>query len=124
MIKNNRTLLIGLAFFASGILLSHTYRPYIYSNSLYDFHLADTIGNLVCVPASVFIFYSLSWIHYSFSNLIIKSTIAFIIYELVSLTGVHGVFDVFDLVAIIISSGSLYLCYRILTNSTCEQTKF
>lgn len=38
-------------FFILGIVLSNTYRPYIYENHIFDFHLADTIGNLVAVPS-------------------------------------------------------------------------
>ena len=33
--------------------LSYTYRPYVYENHIDDFHLADVIGSIVCVPAAV-----------------------------------------------------------------------
>lgn len=109
MIKNKTSFSIGFAFFAIGILLSHTYRHWIYANHISDFHIADTIGSLICIPASVFCFYSFSKNKSSFSELILKSTIFFILYELLALTGLHGVFDFYDIIAILIGAGSLYL---------------
>lgn len=41
-----------------GWILSFTYRPYIYANHINDWHLADTIGNIVAVPATAFLFYA------------------------------------------------------------------
>ncbi len=33
----------ALFFFILGVVLSNTYRPYIYTNHIYDYHFADTI---------------------------------------------------------------------------------
>lgn len=113
MIQNRTSFGIGFAFFALGILLSHTYRHWIYANHINDFHIADTIGSLVCIPASVFFFYSFSRNKSSFRELIGKSTIAFIVYELIGLIGIHGVFDFYDIIAILLSAGSLYLFHSL-----------
>ena len=40
----------GILIAAIGLVLSHTYRPYVYENHINDFHLADVIGSVVCVP--------------------------------------------------------------------------
>ena len=42
-------------FFILGIVLSNTYRPYIYENHIFDFHLADTIGNFGSSAFSLFV---------------------------------------------------------------------
>ena len=49
----------ALIFFVLGLLLAFTYRPFIYSNHINDWHLADTIGNIVAVPAAAFFFYAM-----------------------------------------------------------------
>ena len=36
-----------------------TYRPYIYSRGINDFHIADTIGNSLGTVATIFVFTSL-----------------------------------------------------------------
>lgn len=37
----------GILIAAIGLVLSHTYRPYVYENHINDFHLADVIGSVV-----------------------------------------------------------------------------
>lgn len=37
------------------LLARPIYRPYIYNNKIYDFHVADTIGNSLGTVAAVFI---------------------------------------------------------------------
>lgn len=50
---------LALICFGIGVLLSYTYRPYIYSHQIRDFHIADTIGNIVAVPAAAFFYYAI-----------------------------------------------------------------
>ena len=63
MEQSNKRRLICLLFsiLCAGIgwLLNFTYRPYIYANHINDWHLADTIGNIVAVPAAAFFFYAM-----------------------------------------------------------------
>ena len=40
-------------FFILGIVLSNTYRPYIYENHIFDFHLADTIPKIKKNPEPI-----------------------------------------------------------------------
>ena len=62
MVQSNkrRWVYFLLCFLCAGIgwILSFTYRPYIYANHFNDWHLADTIGNIVAVPAAAFLFYA------------------------------------------------------------------
>lgn len=52
-------ILSGILIAAIGLVLSHTYRPYVYENHINDFHLADVIGSVVCVPAAVLCAYGI-----------------------------------------------------------------
>ena len=62
MVQSNkrRWVYLFLCFLFAGIgwILSFTYRPYIYANHINDWYLADTIGNIVAVPAVAFLFYA------------------------------------------------------------------
>ena len=87
----------GILIAAIGLVLSHTYRPYVYENHINDFHLADVIGSVVCVPAAVLCAYGID-------N-------RYIAYEFLGLFHIHGTFDIYDIIAIIISSLVFYrLC--------------
>ena len=52
-------LLLSVLCAVIGWFLNFTYRPYIYANHINDLHLADTIGNIVAVPAAAFLFYAM-----------------------------------------------------------------
>ena len=106
--KKKISILLGLLITLSGIILNYTYRDYIYSNHIYDYHLADTIGSILCVPASSFFFYGV-YTKYKFKELIFKSTIAFVIYEFLTIFPFHGTFDYFDLIAILFGAGITYV---------------
>ena len=62
MVQSNKRrwvyLLLCVLCVGIGWLLSFTYRPYIYANHIDDWHLADTIGNIMAVPAAAFLFYA------------------------------------------------------------------
>ena len=72
-----------------------------------NFHLADVIGSIVCVPAAVLFFYGIDN-RYSIKQYTIKGTIVYIAYEFLGLFHIHGTFDVYDIIAIIISSLLFY----------------
>jgi hypothetical protein len=94
---------VGLLITLLGILLSKTYRVYIYRNCINDFHLADTIGSLLCVPAGACFLYGLST-NESFEKIVSYVFLGNVLYELFALTSWHGVFDWFDLVAILVGT--------------------
>ena len=47
-------IVIGLIIALIALVLSHTYRTYIYAHEINDFRIAYTIGNLFAVPAALF----------------------------------------------------------------------
>lgn len=100
---------IGLLIVVVAIILSHTYRIYIYENYIFDFHIADTIGNLLGLPAALFF---LSGIRKGVTE--IKKSIpiivfALVLFEFMGLIGLHGIFDICDIIAAIISGLITYL---------------
>jgi hypothetical protein len=59
------------------------YRPFIYSNAINDFHIADTLGNSLGTVATVFVFVSLLGRNNSQGHFLIGSvTISVLVYEL------------------------------------------
>lgn len=102
-------ILSGILIAAIGLVLSHTYRPYVYENHINDFHLADVIGSVVCVPAAVLCAGIDN--RYSIKQYTIGTAIVYITYEFLGLFHIHGTFDIYDIIAIIISSLVFYrLC--------------
>lgn len=87
-----------------GLIANYTYRPYVYSNNLQDYGLADTIGSLVCVIGASFSGLSFKVSSKSELRSIKIAIIVMYILEFVQLPPTWGTFDWKDLVAITISS--------------------
>jgi hypothetical protein len=107
MVMKLKFIISGILIVVIGLVLSHIYRPYVYENHINDFHLADVIGSIVCVPAAVLFFYGIDN-RYSIKQYTIKGTIVYIAYEFLGLFHIYGTFDVYDIIAIIISSLLFY----------------
>lgn len=110
---NKKYISLGIAIGVIGLILSHSYRPYIYTNHIQDFHIADTIGSIVCVPAAVLFFYGFNNKH-SIKEYTIYAALTYISYELLGVFNIHGTFDWYDIIAIVISSILFYSIYRLL----------
>jgi hypothetical protein len=70
----------------SALLLYETarkyYRPFIYSNEINDFHVADTLGNSLGTVAAVFVFASLLGRQRGQDHFLIRTvTISVLVYE-------------------------------------------
>lgn len=93
-----------------GLLLSFFYRPYVYSNNVNDFGLADTIGSLVSVVAFFFLFWSMKHASKREKNIhIIFAVIIYsVVWELFGHIGLIGSFDWKDMVAAAISGIATY----------------
>lgn len=113
----------SLFFFILGIVLSHTYRPIIYRNGIFDFHLADTIGSLVAVPSSTclgLIFYSQQKLH----KIVGASVASYILFEMFGLFNLHGIFDIYDIIATIVSGIITYvIIYKVMRNKEIDKSK-
>ena len=104
---NKKYTLTSMSIGLAGLILSHTYRPYIYANHIRDFHIADTIGSIVCVPAAVLFFYGLNDKR-SVKEYTIYALLTYIGYELLGLFNIHGTFDWYDIAAMVLSSILFY----------------
>ena len=82
------------------------YLPYIYENHIFDFHLADTIGNLVAVPSLSLLLLAMRK-YESLSKAILYSIFVFTLYEIIP----FGTFDFYDLIATYISGLLTYLIF-------------
>lgn len=105
-------LLISIFFVIMGLVLSHTYRVYIYESNLFDFHLADTIGNWVAVPAAVNFYLATSKKDMELKRLVFSIVVVYIFYEFMGLVGIHGVFDWYDIAANIMSGILTYFVMK------------
>lgn len=110
------SIVIGVIFACAGIILSYTYRPYIYDNQIFDCHFADVIGNIVAVPAALFFLSGLKTRTIKISQSLPPILLAFILFEILGLLGIHGTFDAFDIIATLISGGMTYLILYHLFN--------
>ena len=99
--KNKTYLFISVGIVATGIILTQTYRPYIYSNDLYDFKFADTIGSLIAVIGFCFLLWGFK--DYSNSTMnkqILGAVLVYsVIWEPLGLLGIWGTFDWYDMIA-------------------------
>ena len=95
-------LLLSVLCAGIGWILNFTYRPYVYVNAINDWHLADTIGNIVAVPAAAFLFYAVQkTIRQTKFAILAMDFMAWCLYEVVfSMT-----FDWWDILA------SLIMCF-------------
>ena len=105
-------MLIGLSAVVLYEIARATYRPYIYSQSINDFHIADTIGNSLGTIATVFVFTSLLGRDLAQDYFMIRTvTISVVVYELAHpLLGKS--IDPWDLVATIITGVFCELIHR------------
>ena len=105
--KHIIAIISGLFIVLISGLLSKTYRPYIYSHHISDFHFADTITNWACVPVASLFFWGIYKEKYSFTKCIIYSVISFVVFEFIfTLT-----FDWYDIIATILSGCVTFLIY-------------
>lgn len=116
---------LSLATVFIGLILSFTYRPYIYSSQIKDFGFADTIGSLVSVIG--FCFFMWSFKHYTNPEKNKQIIIVTIIYsfgwELLSYLGIHGTFDYKDIVAAFLSGFITFVLKEILSENRINTSK-
>ena len=104
-------LLGAILCFLIGVLLTYFYRPYIYANHINDWHLADTIGNIVAVSAVAFLFYAAQkTVRYTKLTVLTLDFLVWCLYEaFFSLT-----FDWRDILASLIMCFVTYLILRVV----------
>ena len=90
------------------------YRPYIYSSQIYDFHIADTLGNSLGTIATIFILASLLSSEVSNGKFLIKIiTLSVVLYEIAHpLLGKP--IDIWDIVATLLAGTLSFLIVHYL----------
>jgi glycerol uptake facilitator-like aquaporin len=100
------------------------YRPNIYSNDIFDYWIADTIGNFTGTIAIVFFNLTISNPEYRigkyFSFLI---AIGLVVYELLQYFSPRSVFDWRDIIATLIAGLISFLIYKWVNNKFVEIKK-
>lgn len=102
---NRHTIILFAILFFVAYLGTTVYRPFIYSNQIFDYHLADIIPSLFCVPVA----YSFVCSVYGFFDkrldkfkLILSCAVGFYLYEFVDFLLGGG--DWYDCIAIAIGT--------------------
>ena len=90
------------------------YRPYIYSHKIYDFHIADTLGNSLGTIATIFILVSLLTSGVNNGIFLIKIiTLSIVLYE-IGHPLLGKPIDIWDIVATILASVLSFLIFHSL----------
>lgn len=105
-------LVIGLSAVLIYEIARVTYRPYIYSNGINDFHVADTLGNSLGTIATVFVFLSILGRKISDDLFLLRTVvISVFVYELAHpLLGKQ--IDIWDLIATIVGGILCEIIYK------------
>lgn len=99
-------------------IMSHTYRPYIYNHQLNDFHFADSLTNLLAVPAYLCLYMALAKdLKYKIVWYVFATCLGFIIYEFIGFT-----FDYWDIVATIFSGLLTWSLFQLYINANHYST--
>ena len=98
---------LSVLFVVCAALMNLWYRPYIYANNIFDFHIADSNSNFFAVPAALCFWLSID--KFTASRLMyapLYVSAGFVVYEFIGLT-----FDVYDLFATVLSGG---ICFAVI----------
>lgn len=107
----------ALICFVLGLLLAFTYRPFIYSNHINDWHLADTIGNIVAVPAAAFFYYAINRsVRYTKLTVLVLVFLIWCFYEV----ALSQTFDWWDILAILIMCFVTYPILQVFEKKVVE----
>jgi SAM-dependent MidA family methyltransferase len=109
-----RTLFIAMSAYFITEMARSFYRPYIYSNGIDDFLIADTIGNSFGTMTAIFMILTLSGksTHKDW-NIVIMIIVGLLFYELLNLTGKTAI-DTNDMFATLIFGSISALIYFFL----------
>jgi VanZ family protein len=91
------------------------YRPYIYSNQLFDFWIADTIGNFTGTIA--IIFFDLAGMNPEYKkgkNFIFIIVVGLIVYELLQFFSPRSICDWRDMIATLIAGSLSLIIYNLI----------
>ena len=90
------------------------YRPYIYSHKIYDFHIANTLGNSLGTIATIFILVSLLSRGVANGNFLIKIIMFSVVLYEIAQPLLGKPIDIWDIVATIVAGGLSLLIFHYL----------
>jgi hypothetical protein len=90
------------------------YRPFIYSNEINDFHIADTLGNSLGTVGTVFVFVSLLGHSKTQEHFLIRTTVISVLVYEVAHPLLGKLIDPWDLIATIIAGFFCEGLYRVI----------
>jgi len=91
------------------------YRPYIYSNNIFDYWIADTIGNFTGTVA--IIFFDLAVINPEYKNgkiFIYIIVVGLIVYELLQYFSPRSICDWRDMIATLVAGIISFIIYKLI----------
>ena len=98
------------------------YRPYIYSNDIFDYWIADTIGNLTGTIAIIFFEFSIVNPKHRLGRiLLILITLGLIVYELFQYFSPRSILDWRDMIATLIGGLISWGIYEFLFKKLKEK---
>lgn len=98
------------------------YRPYIYANDIFDFWIADTIGNLTGTIAIIFFdFVIINPDHRNGRLVLLFITLGLIIYELAQYFSPRSILDWKDIIATLIAGVISLGIYELLSSRFEEE---
>ena len=132
MIDKNRIFIIDnkrIAFFLIFVFMfflteigRKIYRPYIYSNDIFDYWIADTIGNLTGTIAIIFFdFTVVNPKHRQGRIFLIIITLGLIVYELLQYFSPRSILDWRDMIATLIAGLISWGIYEFLFKKLKEK---
>jgi len=109
-----RTLAIAISAYFITEMGRSFYRPYIYANDIYDWVIADTIGNSFGTVTAIFMIVTMSGrgTHWDW-QLVAMVVLGLVGYELLNLTG-HHQFDTNDVIATLLFGAISALIYAVI----------
>jgi hypothetical protein len=106
--------LVGLGAVALTEIGRHVYRPFIYGRDIYDFHVADTMGNSLGTVATIFVLLAIfGRDQQTDDRVILSATVGTVLFELGSpLLGKP--IDPWDVAATVVAGGLSWVLARSL----------
>jgi hypothetical protein len=107
-------MVIGLSAVLLYELARAYYRPFVYSNGINDFHIADTLGNSLGTVATVFVFTSLLGHNLTQDYFLLRTVIISVLIYEVAHPLLGKSIDPWDMVATIIAGFFCECLYRLI----------
>ena len=110
---NTIWLIVCVVTSSTSLLMNFFYRPYIYGNHLFDYHIADSYSNFFAVPACLGLVYTFRPVFFS---RVLKDIIAVVLFLIIYEFFNYPHQDMFDMLASILGGVCTLLLCRYFRN--------